>query len=57
MHKIPDFLRRKGRPSLVNDTWIADSAAQHGLKVLTIEGHSQEIPQALVELIEPPPAR
>jgi tRNA(fMet)-specific endonuclease VapC len=54
---IYDFLRRSGRPIPVNDIWIAASAAQHGLRLVTTDGHFKEIPQVLVELLEPPAAR
>ena len=54
--QIHDFLRRKGRPIPVNDIWIAASAAQHGLRLVTSDGRFKEIPQVLVELIEPPSA-
>jgi tRNA(fMet)-specific endonuclease VapC len=54
--QIHDYFRRKGWPIPVNDIWIAASAAQHGLRLLTTDGHFKEIPQVLVELIEPPSA-
>ncbi len=54
---IHDFLRRRGKPIPVNDIWIAASAAQHGLRLVTTDGHFKEIPQVLVELIEPPTVR
>jgi len=54
---IYDFLRRSGRSIPVNDIWIAASAAQHGLRLVTTDGHFKEIPHVLVELMEPPAAR
>jgi tRNA(fMet)-specific endonuclease VapC len=54
--QVHDYLRRKGRPIPVNDIWIAASATQHGLRLVTTDGHFKEIPQVLVELIEPPSA-
>lgn len=33
-----------------NDVWIASSAMQHGLTVVTIDGHFEKVPQILVEL-------
>ena|SRR5258708_5985885 len=36
-------LRRKGRPIPENDIWIAAIAKQHGLTVLTRDGHFQEV--------------
>jgi len=51
---ILDALRREGTPVPVNDIWIAASAAQHGLRVLTLDEHFTWIPQVLVEYFEPP---
>ena len=50
---IRDFLRRKGTPIPTNDLWIAASAAQHGLKLLSLDGHFKEVPQILLEYFEP----
>ena len=36
-----------------NDLWIAASAAQHGLRVVTLDGDFDRIPQVLVTKFEP----
>jgi tRNA(fMet)-specific endonuclease VapC len=36
-------LRRKGRPIPSNDMWVAASALEHGLVLLTRDGHFAEI--------------
>ena len=51
---IHDYLRRKGTPMSPNDLWIAASAAQHGLTVVTLDGDFDLIPQVLVRKFEPP---
>ena len=50
---IMDALRREGTPVPTNDVWIAASAMEHGLKVLTLDKHFLEIRQILVECFEP----
>jgi tRNA(fMet)-specific endonuclease VapC len=50
---IVDALRRAGTPIPANDAWIAASAMQHGLRVLTTDPHVERIPQILVERLEP----
>jgi tRNA(fMet)-specific endonuclease VapC len=45
-------LRVKGTPIPTNDVWIAASAMQHGLKVLTTAKHYLEITQILIEYVE-----
>lgn len=47
-------LRRRGTPVGLNDVWIAATAYQHGLRVLTLDTDFQKIPHVLVDLIEPP---
>ena len=42
-------LRRRGKPIPSNDLWIAASAAQHGLRVLTLDAHFLEVEQVLVD--------
>jgi len=49
---IKHSLRVKGRPIPTNDLWIAASAMQHGLKVLTTDRHYLEIPQIITEYLE-----
>jgi hypothetical protein len=46
-------LRRKGTPIPTNELWIAASAAQHGLMLLTLDHHFKEVPQILLEYFEP----
>ena len=48
------FLRRQGTPVSPNDLWIAASAAEHGLTVITLDGDFDRIPQVLVRKFEPP---
>ncbi len=47
-----DGLRRQGKPIPSNDLWIAASALQHGLPVLTTDAHFRRVPGLLVEFIE-----
>ena len=54
---IHDYLRRQGTPVAPNDLWIAASAAQHGLTLVTLDGDFNQIPQVLVRKFEPPAAR
>ena len=42
-------LRLAGTPIPTNDIWIAASAMQHGLRVLTTDVHYDRIPQVIVE--------
>jgi len=42
-------LRKAGTPIPTNDIWIAASAMQHGLRVLTTDVHYDRIPQIIVE--------
>ena len=49
---IVNSLRTKGTPIPTNDLWIAASAMQHGLRVLTIDKHYLEVAQILTEYIE-----
>ncbi|MEK7767088.1 MAG: type II toxin-antitoxin system VapC family toxin [bacterium] len=46
-------LRKAGEPVPVNDAWIAASAMQHGLPVLTSDAHFERIPQIRVEMFSP----
>jgi len=46
---ILHHLRTKGTPVPTNDVWIAASAMQYGLKVLTTDRHYIEIPQIITE--------
>ena len=51
---IADSLRRDGRPIPTNDVWIAASAMQHGLVVLTADGHFTRVKQIITEVIPQP---
>ena len=50
---IRDYLRQEGKPIPVNDLWIAASAAQHGLRLLTLDDHFKRVPHVLVEYFDP----
>jgi tRNA(fMet)-specific endonuclease VapC len=52
---IRHHLRRQGTPIPTNDIWIAASAAQHGLRLLTLDEHFKQIPHILVEFLGPNP--
>jgi len=43
------YLRAEGTPVPTNDLWIASSAMQHGLKVITTDFHYLKVPQIMVE--------
>ncbi len=45
-------LRRAGTPLPTNDIWIAATAMQHGLRVLTTDAHYLNVPQILVDHVE-----
>ena len=46
-------LRKAGTPIPTNDLWIAASAMQHGLRVVTTDAHFLRIPQILVDHFVP----
>jgi tRNA(fMet)-specific endonuclease VapC len=48
---VTDYLRRAGLPIPTNDLWIAASAMQHGLKVLTADAHFLKVPQIIAEYV------
>lgn len=50
--RLHDFLRRQGTPIPINDLWIAASAAQHGLRIATLDGHFRNVPGLLIELLD-----
>jgi tRNA(fMet)-specific endonuclease VapC len=52
---IKASLRAAGTPVPLADVWIAATAMEHGLKVLTSDADFQRIPQILVEPIEAGP--
>ncbi len=39
------FLRKAGTPIPENDIWIAALAVEHGVPVLTLDGHFEKLPQ------------
>jgi len=52
---IHDYLRRQGTSVSPNDLWIAASAGQHGLTIVTLNGDFDRIPQVLVRKLGSPP--
>jgi tRNA(fMet)-specific endonuclease VapC len=50
---ILDALRQAGAPIPTNDIWIAASAMQHGLVVVTTDAHFRRVPQILVQCFGP----
>jgi tRNA(fMet)-specific endonuclease VapC len=52
---IRDYLRREGTPIPTDDLWIAASAAQHGLQLLTLDDHFESVPHILVNYLSPRP--
>lgn len=46
---IFNYLREQGTPIPTNDVWIAASAMQCGMKILTTDKHYQQVPLVLVE--------
>ena len=51
---ILDSLWRAGSPIPTNDIWIAASAMQHGLRLLTTDAHYQKVGQVIVDHFESP---
>jgi len=50
---IAAFLKKAGTPVAANDIWIAASAMQHGLPILTSDRDFQKIPQVIVRHFSP----
>jgi predicted nucleic acid-binding protein len=48
--RIHTTLRKAGSPIPTNDLWIAATAMEHGLTVVTIDAHFIQIPQILCRL-------
>ena len=48
---ISDTLRRAGTPITPNDLWIAASALQHGLEILTFDSDFARVPQVITRLL------
>ncbi len=46
---ILNSLWQAGSPIPTNDIWIAASAMEHGLRVITTDEHYDKIPQIMVE--------
>jgi tRNA(fMet)-specific endonuclease VapC len=46
-------LKKAGTPVAANDLWIAASAMQHGLPILTSDRDFQKIPQVIVHQFSP----
>lgn len=49
---ILNSLWKAGTPIPTNDIWIAASAMQHGLRLLTKDAHYQRVTQVLVDYFE-----
>ncbi len=47
------YLRARGAPIPTNDAWIAASAMQLGLRVVTTDPHFERLPQVMTELYAP----
>jgi tRNA(fMet)-specific endonuclease VapC len=45
---VHQALRRAGTPIPTHDAWIAASAMEHGLRVLTTDAHFRAVPMLLV---------
>ncbi|MHB8844221.1 MAG: PIN domain-containing protein [Nitrospirota bacterium] len=43
------YLREQGTPIPTNDIWIAATAMQYGLKIVTTDEHYLKLPQVIVE--------
>ena len=48
---INDYLKKNGNPIPTNDIWIAASAMQQGLILLTSDQHFSLLPQIVTEII------
>ena len=46
---IINYLWERGTPIPTNDLWIAATAMQHGLKLVTTDGHYRNVPQIIIE--------
>lgn len=46
---ILNSLWRAGTPLPTNDIWIAASAMEYGLRLVTTDGHYQKVPQIMVD--------
>jgi predicted nucleic acid-binding protein len=50
---ILNSLRDAGTPIPTNDIWIAASAMQHGLQIVTMDAHYRKVAQVMVVDVEP----
>ena len=50
---IVETLAKAGTPISTNDLWIAASAMQYGLSVVTTDAHFRRVPQVLVDYFAP----
>jgi tRNA(fMet)-specific endonuclease VapC len=48
---IFDFLRTAGTPIPTNDVWIAATAMQHSLQLVTRDAHFERVPQILTAVL------
>jgi predicted nucleic acid-binding protein len=48
---ILNSLWKTGTPIPTNDIWIAASAMQHGLRILTLDAHYQKVSQVIVDYV------
>lgn len=48
---ILNFLWKSGTPLPTNDIWIAASAMQHGLEIITADSHYAKIPQVVTTYV------
>ena len=48
---IFDYLKKAGNPIPINDIWIAASAMQHGLVLVTSDQHFSVLPQIVSEIV------
>jgi tRNA(fMet)-specific endonuclease VapC len=51
---ILDALWKAGTPIPTNDVWIAASAMQHGVRLLTTDAHYQNVTHVLVDYVAMP---
>lgn len=51
---ILEGLWKAGTPIPTNDLWIAASAMQHGLEVLTADAHYAQVPQIVTRMLPKP---
>lgn len=45
------YLRKNGRPIPTNDLWIAASAMEHSVRLLTADAHFLNLPQILIDFL------